>query len=77
MVYVDPKDLGYQPYWEKWMNKWNEQKEKFEVLIECLNENFGKYVNPLIKLIFDGENGEEIGHPLEFTVPRTNLNLVQ
>lgn len=42
-----------------------------------MNENFGKYVNPLIKLIFDGENGEEIGHPLEFTVPRTNLNLVQ
>jgi dynein heavy chain, axonemal len=22
MVYVDPKDLGYAPYWEKWMNRW-------------------------------------------------------
>ena len=59
------------------MNKWNENKEKFETLIECLNEIFTKYVIPLIKLIFDGENGEEIGQPLEFTVPRTNLNLVQ
>jgi len=40
MVYVDPKDLGYAPYYMKWINKWNENKEKFETLIECLNENY-------------------------------------
>jgi dynein heavy chain len=40
MVYVDPKDLGYQPYWEKWMNKWKVNLEKNEILIDCLNENF-------------------------------------
>lgn len=22
MVYVDPKNLGYSPYFEKWMGKW-------------------------------------------------------
>lgn len=64
MVYVDPKDLGYNPFWEKWMSKWNANKEKYETLIECLNENYNKYVTPLIKLIFDGEDGDEIGHPL-------------
>lgn len=71
MVYVDAKDLGYHPFWEKWMNKWNNNKEKFETMIECLNENFTKYVHPLIKLIYDGEDGDEIGHPLLFTVQRT------
>ena len=36
MVYVDPKDLGYTPYWEKWMNKWKAKAEKNEILIETL-----------------------------------------
>lgn len=40
MVYVDPKDLGYTPFWDKWMSKWNKNKEKYEGLIESLNENF-------------------------------------
>lgn len=71
------QDLGYQPFWDKWMNKWSGQNNKFETLIECLNENFQKYVHPLIKLIYDGEDGEEIGQPLQFELPRTNLNLVE
>lgn len=61
MVYVDPKELGYEPYWRRWMNKWNSNKEKYETLSECLEENYNKYVTPLIKLIYDGEDGEEIG----------------
>lgn len=61
MVYVDPKDLGYVPYYEKWMNKkWNKKKEKFETLIECLKEFFLKYITPLINLIYDGIDGEDI-----------------
>jgi hypothetical protein len=28
MVYVDPKDLAYHPFWEKWMVKWINLKEK-------------------------------------------------
>lgn len=38
MVYVDPKNLGYTPYFEKWMGKWHKQKEKFEALITTLEE---------------------------------------
>lgn len=64
------------PYYEKWMAKWNRSKEKFETLIECLNDFFQKYIPPLINLIFDGVDGEEIGPALNFALPRTNLNLV-
>lgn len=31
----------------------------------------------MINLIFEGINGEEMGAPLNFSLPRTNLNLVQ
>jgi len=27
MVYVDPKNLGYEPYYERWMRKWIKKKE--------------------------------------------------
>lgn len=36
MVYVDPKDLGYAPYYDKWLNKWS----KFEALHEALVDFF-------------------------------------
>ena len=26
MVYVDPRNLGYSPYWNKWMAKWYKAK---------------------------------------------------
>jgi hypothetical protein len=29
MVYVDPRNLGYEPYWRKWMLKFTKNKEKF------------------------------------------------
>jgi dynein heavy chain len=40
MVYVDPKDLGYAPFYEKWMVKWRKNFEKYEGLIESLTEYF-------------------------------------
>lgn len=41
MVYVDPKNLGYEPYYYKWMiDRWSEKKETYEILIETLNELF-------------------------------------
>lgn len=62
MVYVDPKNLGYEPYFFKWMlDRWSEKKEVYEVLIETLNELFSKYVNALINLIFDGIMEDTVG----------------
>ena len=70
MVYVDPKNLGYSPFYEKWLTKWSKskEKEKFEVLIESLNENFSKYIPQLVQLIFDGVTEEEVFKPLEMIV---------
>lgn len=78
MVYVDPKNLGYDPYWNKWMKKWSKdnKKEKNELIIEGLTEFYEKYVHSMINLIYDGIDGDEVGAPLDFLLPRTNLNLV-
>lgn len=41
MVYVDPKNLGFEPFFHKWMiDRWSEKKETYEILIETLNELF-------------------------------------
>jgi dynein heavy chain len=81
MVYVDPKDLGYAPYWEKWMNRWKKNKEmieKFETQIELLQGFFSSYVKMFMDLIYEGivEGDDTIAQPLSFALPRTNLNLV-
>jgi len=93
MVYVDPKDLGYQPYFVKWMRKWEkrrdeerklaeEKKEEIEMelhwepFVDNLNEFFEKYVPPCIDFVFEGITEEKVEKPLDFFVPRTNLNMV-
>lgn len=77
MVYVDPRNLGYSPYWNKWMSKWHKSKEKYETLIDTLDELYPKYVPVLINRMFDGVDGESVLKPLSFSLPRTNLNMVQ
>jgi dynein heavy chain len=34
MVYVDPKDLKFTPYFEKWMKKWEKKREEERKIIE-------------------------------------------
>jgi len=42
MVYVDPKNLGYAPYFERWISQ---KKEKYgEIMAESFNELYAKYV---------------------------------
>lgn len=76
MVYVDPKNLGYTPFFERWIK---EKHEKYsEVMAESLKELYFKYVPTCIDRIFEGAaGGDEIVEPLKFITPRTNLNLVQ
>jgi dynein heavy chain len=49
MVFVDPKNLGYKPFWHKWCLK-REKKEEVEVLKRL----FDKYVVLLMDMIIDG-----------------------
>ena len=71
MVYVDPKNLGYNPYWQKWYNARGSDKEREE-----LNRLFEKYVPPCIDLILEGIIEGKIGKKLKTIIPLTNLNMV-
>jgi dynein heavy chain len=74
MVYVDPKNLGYRPYYSNWLR--NKFTEYGETMHDSLKELFLKYVPVLIDRIFEGVDGDEIVEPYKFITPRTDLNLV-
>jgi len=75
MVYVDPKDLGYAPYYDRWVRG---KADYGENMVDNLKDLFMNKTRPLIERIFEGVISEE-GNlaPLRFITPRTNLNLVQ
>jgi dynein heavy chain, axonemal len=75
MVYVDPKNLGYEPYYEKWAK--NKGRHHSEAMAEALMDLFKKYVPYCIGLILEGVVGDEIEKPLDLITPRTNLNMVR
>lgn len=75
MVYVDPKNLGYRPFFERYVR--DKELKYGDVMAESLNELYSKYIPICIDRIFDGTSGEDILEPLRFITPRTNLNLVQ
>lgn len=76
MVYVDEKNLGYAPYYEKWIKI--KEKKHDGVMAESLRELYQKYVYQCIEMIFEGNaGGDELVEPLKFVSPRTNLNCVQ
>lgn len=76
MVYVDPKNLGYEPFFDKWTRE--KQEQYSEIMSESLKELYAKYIPPCIDRIFEGmTGGDEIVETLKFITPRTNLNLVK
>eukprot|EP00118_Oscarella_pearsei_P005341 m.24505 g.24505 ORF g.24505 m.24505 type:complete len:2538 (+) comp28630_c0_seq1:2-7615(+) len=68
MVYVDPKNLGYRPYWEKWLNCRKADKE-------VLGKLFNKYVPTCMDMIVEGIVDGRVGERLRTIVPLTNLNM--
>ena len=75
MVYVDPKNLGYTPYYVKWLvHKYNVYGE---IMRDSLKELFQKYFPPIMDRIYEGIAGDDLVEPLRFITPRTNLNLVE
>ncbi|KAL4712607.1 hypothetical protein ACJJTC_007202 [Scirpophaga incertulas] len=71
MVFVDPKNLGYEPYWEKWLRGRNNEEER-----EQLAGLFEHYVAGAINYIVFGMFGLQQQTPLKTIVPQTPLNLV-
>nr|XP_034835442.1 dynein heavy chain 10, axonemal [Maniola hyperantus] len=71
MVFVDPKNLGYQPYWDRWIRGRNNEEER-----EQLAGLFDHYVPGAINYIVFGMFGLQQQTPLKTIVPQTPLNLV-
>lgn len=70
MVYVDPKNLGYQPYMDKWIRSKSESDQ------ELLSGMCEKYVHGGIALIIEGMLGLQQVTPLKMIIPQTGLNMV-
>ena len=77
MVYVDPKNLGYKPFYSRWLAKF--AKAKQEALHDNFKDLYTKYFPYIMDRIFEGMTGdsEELADPLRFITPRTNVNLIE
>ncbi|XP_055533348.1 dynein axonemal heavy chain 10 [Wyeomyia smithii] len=70
MVYLDPKNLGYLCYWERWL------RGRYAQELEILGRTFDKIVPIAIDYILEGVDGNNQDDPLKLVVPQTNLNMV-
>jgi dynein heavy chain len=67
MVFIDPKNLGYKPFYTRWMDK---RKKAYgagagETFAENFKELYAKYFPHVIDRIFEGYTGEEdLAEPL-------------
>ena len=71
MVYVDPKNLRYNPYWVRWLNLRVSKLEK-----EVLSALYEKTVDTCIDLIHEGILDGKQGDKLKLIVPQTDLNMI-
>ncbi|XP_077456872.1 dynein axonemal heavy chain 10-like [Stigmatopora argus] len=70
MVFVDPENLRYTPYWQKWLTKRPIQEQ------HVLDNLFEKYVPRLIDMIVQGlVDGKQV-QKLRTVVTQTDLNMV-
>ena len=70
MVFVDPKNLGYNPYWERW-NKTRPEREQTK-----LADIYETLIPDLMGYIQDGIDGTIQVEPLETIVKQTDLNML-
>ncbi|XP_052801261.1 dynein axonemal heavy chain 10-like isoform X3 [Mya arenaria] len=71
MVYVDPKNLGYQPFWWRWQNTRTGKVEK-----DNIGRLYEKYVPTLIDMVVEGMVEGRQGEKMKTIIPLTNLNMV-
>ncbi|CRL07346.1 CLUMA_CG020322, isoform A [Clunio marinus] len=71
MVYVDPKNLGYEPYWQRYIGTRREhEREKFHDLYERL-------VPELMEFVHEGIDGtSQTFEPLKTIVMQSELNML-
>ena len=72
MVYVDPKNLGYEPFWNRWLSAHSKRQTEFQGLTKL----YEKYVPLCVDMIIEGVVEGRLGQRLKGVIPLTNLNLV-
>lgn len=72
MVYVDPKNLGHDPYWYRWIKSRPHPGEQ-----AIFNKYYDLYVTGALLYILYGEIGFQQFKPLKCIVPQTGLNMVR
>ncbi|GMI47335.1 hypothetical protein TrCOL_g3071 [Triparma columacea] len=81
MVWVDPKNLGYRPYYEKWVRTRCgdvlEVAQEHEIEADHLTEMFDKYVVKSIDYVLKGLVDGEMGEKLNQVVPIGNIDLTK
>lgn len=70
MVFVDPKNLGYAPYWQRWINTRPERER------DKLNELYERLVPELTAFVHEGVVGGNQTQPLKTIVLQTELNML-
>ncbi|KAI9009714.1 dynein heavy chain and region D6 of dynein motor-domain-containing protein [Gaertneriomyces semiglobifer] len=71
MVYMDPKNLGYKPFFQRWVNARQNKAES-----ELLSRLFQKYFPPLVEYALEGTFEGFVGEPLKRVIPVTALAMV-
>ena len=72
MVYVDSRNLSWQPYVWTWLRTRKDEEEQ-----ETLRGLFDKYAATCIDWVLEGAEGDELVKRPVQTVPMTNLNMMQ
>ncbi|KAJ3144485.1 Dynein heavy chain 10, axonemal [Geranomyces variabilis] len=68
MVYMDPKNLGYKPFFQRWVDS-RPNKAEASVLLRL----FSKYVPPTIEYVLEGTFEGFVADPLKRVIPVTAL----
>uniref|UniRef100_A0A336KTI1 CSON011058 protein n=1 Tax=Culicoides sonorensis TaxID=179676 RepID=A0A336KTI1_CULSO len=70
MVYVDPKNLGYIPIWQRWLN--TRHSDEFEILDQLFNQ----FIPSSMEFIHEGVNGSNQEEPLDIVIAQSSLNMI-
>jgi dynein heavy chain len=70
MVYVDPKNLGYTPYFQRWLHTRPEREH------DKINELYERLIPDTLSFILEGVEGSSQVEPLKTIVFQTDLNMV-
>lgn len=71
MVYLDPKNLGFKPHFQKWVNS-RTNKAEYDNIMNLFN----KYAPALIEYVIEGTFDGFMSDPLKRVIPVTPLSMV-